>query len=157
MKRGSHGFTLVELAITLLIVSIIGGISITAYTSLMRSTHAMQAVGDLYAVRAAAYMNYGDSSRWPPEVPVGIPPADLVSRLPAGFGFVRKDYRLDWDNWVGQPRAPSDPRISVLVGISVVTKDPKLLDTIQSLMSRGYLVRTESTRATLRIIGPGGL
>ena len=157
MKQGQSGFTLVELAVALVIVGIVGGISITAYTSIMRSTHAMQAVADLYAVRAAAYMSYGDSSQWPAEVPVGIPPADLVSRLPTGFGFVRKDYRLDWDNWVGQPRAPSDPRISVLIGISVVTTDPKLLDTIQSLLSRGYIIRTEPTRATLRIIGPGGL
>ena len=157
MKQRHSGFTLVELAITLVIVAIIGGISITAYTSIMQSTHAMQAVGDLYTVRAAAYMNYGDSSQWPAELPVGVPPAELVSRLPAGFGFVRKNYRLDWDNWVGQPRAPSDPRISVLVGISVVTTDPKLLDTIQALASRGYLVRTEPTRATLRIVGPGGL
>ncbi len=157
MKQGQSGFTLVELAVALVIVGIVGGISITAYTSIMRSTHAMQAVGDLYAVRAAAYMNYGDSSQWPADLPVGIPPAELVSRLPAGFEFVRRDYRLDWDNWVGQPHAPGDPRSLVLVGVSVVTTDPKLLDTIQSLLSRGYVIRTGPTKATLRIIGPGGL
>ena len=157
MRRGQSGFTLVELAVALLVVGIVGAISITGYFSFMRSTHAMQAVGDLYAIRAAAYMNYGDTSQWPADLPPGIPPTDLISRLPAGFEFVRKDYRLDWDNWVGQPHAPGDPRSSVLVGVSVVTNDTKLLDTVQSLMSRAYIVRTGPNKATLRIIGPGGL
>jgi prepilin-type N-terminal cleavage/methylation domain-containing protein len=157
MVRGERGFTLIELAVALLVVAIVGAISITGYFSIMRSTHAMQAVGDLYAVRAAAYMNYGDTSQWPEDLSPGIPPASLVSRLPAGFEFVRRDYRLDWDNWIGQPHAPGDPRSTILVGVSVVSNDPKLLDTVQSLMSRTYIVRTGPNKATLRIIGPGGL
>jgi len=157
MKREEKGFTLIELAVALIVVAIVGAISITGYFSIMRSTHAMQAVGDLYAIRAAAYMNYGDTSQWPEDLPPGIPPTDLLSRLPSGFEFVRRDYRLDWDNWIGQHYAPGDPRSAVLVGVSVVSKDPKLLDTIQSLMSRTYIIRTTPTKATLRIIGPGGL
>ena len=157
MVRGERGFTLIELAVALLVVAIVGAISITGYFSIMRSTHAMQAVGDLYAIRAAAYMNYGDTTQWPPDLSPGIPPAALVSRLPSGFEFVRRDYRLDWDNWIGQPHALHDPRSTVLVGISVVSNDPKLLDTIQSLMSSTYIVRTSPNKATLRIIGPGGL
>jgi len=157
MKRGMRGFTLVELSIVLLVVAIVGAISITGYFNIMRSTHAMQAVGDLYAIRAAAYMNYGDTSKWPADLSPGIPPTELVSRLPAGFEFVRRDYRLDWDNWIGRPHAPGDPRSAVLVGVSVVSNDPKLLDTIQSLMTRTYIIRTGPNKATLRIIGPGGL
>ncbi|HEX5031096.1 MAG TPA: prepilin-type N-terminal cleavage/methylation domain-containing protein [Candidatus Eisenbacteria bacterium] len=157
MRQGQSGFTLIELSIALLVVSIVGAISITGYFSIMRSTHAMQAVGDLYAIRAAAYMNYGDTSKWPADLSPGIPPLELVSRLPVGFAFVRRDYRLDWDNWIGQPHAPGDPRSAVLVGVSVVSNDPKLLDTIQSLMTRTYVIRTSPTKATLRIIGPGGL
>ncbi|HTK70101.1 MAG TPA: prepilin-type N-terminal cleavage/methylation domain-containing protein [Candidatus Eisenbacteria bacterium] len=157
MERGTKGFTLIELSVALLVVAIVGAISITGYVSIVRSTHAMQAVGDLYAVRAAAYMNYGDTSKWPADLSPGIPPAELASRLPAGFEFVRRDYRLDWDNWIGQPFAPGDPRSTVVVGVSVVSNDPKLLDTIQSLMTRTYVVRTSPTKATLRIIGPGGL
>jgi prepilin-type N-terminal cleavage/methylation domain-containing protein len=157
MKRREEGFTLIELAIALLVVAIVGAISITGYFSIMRSTHAMQAVGDLYTIRAAAYMNYGDTSQWPDDLSSGIPPPALASRLPSGFEFVRRDYTLDWDNWIGQPHAPGDPRSTILVGVSVVSNDPKLLDTIQSLMSRTYIVRTSPNKATLRIIGPGGL
>lgn len=157
MKRGMRGFTLIELSIALLVVSIVGAISITGYFNVMRSTHAMQAVGDLYAVRAAAYLNYGDTSTWPADLSPGIPPTELASRLPDNFEFVRREYRLDWDNWMGQHYAPGDPRSTVLVGVSVVSDDPKLLDTIQSLMTRTYIIRTTPTKATLRIIGPGGL
>jgi prepilin-type N-terminal cleavage/methylation domain-containing protein len=157
MKRGERAFTLIELAVALVVVGIVGAISITGYFSIMRSTHAMQAVGDLYAVRAAAYMNYGDTTQWPADLSPGIPPPSLVSRLPAGFEFVRRDYRLDWDNWIGQHYAPGDPRSTILVGVSVVSNDPKLLDTVQSLMSSTYIVRTSPDKATLRIIGPGGL
>lgn len=157
MNRGMRGFTLIELAVALLVVAIVGAISFTGYVNIMRSTHAMQAVGDLYAVRAAAYMNYGDTSKWPADLSPGIPPSEFADRLPANFEFVRREYRLDWDNWTGQHYAPGDPRSSVLIGVSIVSNDPKLLDTIQSLMTRTYIVRTSPTKATLRIIGPSGL
>lgn len=157
MKRETSGFTLVELAIALLVVAIIGAISITGYRSIVRSTRAMQAVGDLYAVRAAAYLYYGDTSRWPADLGLAILPAELAGRLPSGFAFVRRHYRLDWDNWIGRPQRAGDPGATVLVGISVVTNDTKLLEAVESLLSNAYAVRTAPNRTTLRIIGPGGL
>lgn len=151
------GMTLVELAAALLIAGIVALIAVPNYLDLMRSTRAMQAMGDLYAVRAAAYLNYGDTTKWPLDAPAGVPPPDLLQRLPPGFRFVKEHYKLDWENWIGEVRQAGDGRAGVEVGVSVVSNDPKLLDAVQRLLSKYYTVRTTPTKMTLQIAGPSGI
>ena len=156
MQR-QDGFTLVELAAAVLIAGIVALIAVPNYLDLVRSTRAMQAVGDLYAVRAAAYLNYGDTTTWPPDSFPGIPPQQLLDRLPEGFRFVKSHYKIDWENWIGEIRKPDDARYGVEVGVSIVSSDPKLLDAVQRLLSKYYTVRTTPTKMTLQIAGPNGI
>jgi len=157
MARRAEGFTLVELAVALTIVAIVALLAIPSYVNLMRNTRAMQAVADLYAVRAAAYLNYGDTARWPIEAPAGIPPREIAQRLPDDFRFVREHYRIDWENWIGASRRPGDPRIGIEVGVSIVSRDTKLLEAVEGLLSSYYTSRTASTKTTLQIAGPNGI
>jgi prepilin-type N-terminal cleavage/methylation domain-containing protein len=151
------GFTLVELAFALVIAGIVALLAVPNYIGLVRNTRAMQAVADLYAVRAAAYMNYGDTMKWPQEAPSGVPPLELADRLPPGFRFVKEHYKIDWENWMGKPRQSGDPRIGIEVGVSLVSRDPKLLDAVENLLSKYYMSRTASTKTTLQIAGPNGI
>lgn len=154
--RRRDGFTLVELAFALVIAGIVALLAIPNYIELVRNTRAMQAVADLYAVRAAAYLSYGDTTRWPIDAPAGIPPMELADRLPPGFRFVREHYRIDWDNWIGSVRAADDPRAGIEVGVSIVSRDPKLLLAVEKLLTRYYVRRTASTKTTMQIAGPNG-
>ena len=151
------GMTLVELAAALLIAGIVALIAVPNYVELVRSTRAMQAVGDLYAVRAAAYLNYGDTTKWPPDAPAGIPPQELSERLPDGFRFVKEHYKIDWENWIGEIRKPGDMRSGIEVGVSIVSNDPKLLDAVQRLLTKYYTIRTTPTKMTLQVAGPNGI
>lgn len=151
------GFTLVELAAALLIAGIVALIAVPNYLEIVRSTRAMQAMGDLYAVRAAAYLNYGDTTRWPIDAPAGVPPPELEERLPPGFRFVKDQYKIDWENWIGEVRKEGDGRAGIEVGVSVVSNDPKLLDAVQRLLSKYYTIRTTPTKMTLQIAGPNGI
>lgn len=152
-----EGMTLVELAAALLIAGIVALIAVPNYLDLVRSTRAMQAVGDLYTVRAAAYLNYGDTVTWPPDAAAGIPPVQLTERLPEGFRFVKEHYKIDWENWIGETRQPGDARTGIEVGVSIVCNDTKLLDAVQRLLSKYYTVRTTPTKMTLQIAGPSGI
>ena len=157
MTRRGDGFTLVELAFAMLIVAIVAAVAIPSYVNLLRNTRAMQAVADLYAVRAAAYLNYGDTAKWPIEAPAGVPPLEIAQRLPPDFRFVREHYRIDWENWIGAARKAGDPRIGIEVGVSIVSKDTKLLDGVEGLLSKYYTSRTAPTKTTLQIAGPNGI
>lgn len=152
-----EGFTLIELACALLVAGIVALIAIPNYLDLVRDTRAMQAVADLYAVRAAAYLNYGDTTRWPPDAPAGIPPTEIHERLPPGFRFVKEHYKIDWENWIGEVRKAGDGRTGIEVGVSVVSNDSKLLDSVQRLLSKYYTIRTTPTKMTLQIAGPNGI
>jgi prepilin-type N-terminal cleavage/methylation domain-containing protein len=151
------GFTLVELAAALVIAGIVALLAIPNYLDLVRNTRAMQVVADLYAVRAAAYLTFGDTTRWPPEISAGIPPVEIIQRLPPGFRFVNEHYKIDWENWTGKVRAPGDARAGIEVGVSVMSRDPKLLDAVQALLTKYYVVRTAPTKMTLQIAGPSGI
>lgn len=151
------GFTIVELAAALVIAGIVALIAVPNYLDLVRNTRALQAVGDLYAIRAAAYLNYGDTMAWPQEASAGIPPTELSDRLPPGFRFVKEHYKIDWENWIGANRKPGDARIGIEVGVSVVSNDPKLLAAVESLLSKYYTSRTAPTKTTLQIAGPSGI
>jgi prepilin-type N-terminal cleavage/methylation domain-containing protein len=157
VRTRPDGFTLVELVFSLVVFAIVAAVAIPNYLSLIRNTRALQAVADLYAVRAAAYLNYGDTTKWAQEAPAGIPPLEIAQRLPPEFRFVREHYKIDWENWIGVPRRPGDPRIGIEVGVSVVTRDTKLLEIIESFLTKYHVSRTAPTKTTLQIAGPTGI
>ena len=98
-RRGTAGFTLLEPTIVVTVMAIVTAVAIPTCVEMIRDTRAAEAIGDLYAVRAAAYLYFGDHQSWPAETPTGNIPPELVPYLPHGFSFRRETYTLDWDNW----------------------------------------------------------
>jgi len=157
MSRRCDGFTLVELVIVLVFVSVIAALAIPNYLSLVRKTHVMQAVADLQAIRAAAYIYYGDHLKWPKESAPGVIPPELADRLPASATFSRPDYLLDWDNWYTARGRLLYPGSGIGAGIGIVADDRALVDGVERIMANAPMVRISAIKVSLRIAGADGI
>lgn len=157
MRRTDRGFTLIELAIVLVVIGIIAAVAIPNYLSLLRDTRAMQVVADIYAVRAAAYLYYGDTARWPGDMPTGFVPPELATRLPPGFNFTRLPYMLDWENYTGRSFRVGDPRNGVVAGIAVESRDITMLAPVVGFLGKTKVRQISARRYLLELAGPSGI
>lgn len=136
-RRGSSsraGFALVELMIVVMLIAILARIALPAYQGLVLQARAAQALGDINAVRLAAFSYNVETGRWPPDVNRGIVPPELEPYLNDGFSFDREGYRLDWDNWMLPDGTPRHSDTNVLLGISVATQDAALGQALLNLV-----------------------
>lgn len=122
MSARQSGFTLVELLIVLLIVSILARIAVPAYQDLVFKTRAASALADIQVVRVAAYQYNAETNLWPPDVNRGVVPPALRPYLGEGFTFDRGGYLLDWDNWMMPDGSPTNSS-GILIGISITTTE----------------------------------
>ena len=155
-RRGSRGFTMLEVVVALAVVVILLALLIPRYVALVRQTRATQAMADLFAVRAAGYIYYAETGTWPAECASGVIPKELVHYLPKGFVFRNKDYDLDWENWRRPDGSARSPRTGVLIGVSVVSKDVKLLRDVSHLIANQSFRRISKRKSTLEILGLSG-
>ncbi len=117
MTSDRRGFSLVELTVVVLIVSILAAIAQPRISQVIVKARAASALGDMEVVRVAAYAYQNEENDWPSEVASGVIPPGLAAYLPGGFEFTKKNYVLDFDNWGGTPFE---------VGVTVVTSDSEL-------------------------------
>ena len=132
-----HGFTLIELMIVVLVVAIVATIAMPHYEQVLLKARAAEVVGQMDAIRVAAYNYFLENEGWPEDVSRGIVPAELVDYLPADFTFDRGEYLLDWDHWVMPDGTPSNPDTGILVGISLVTDNEELGNAFIQLLGDG--------------------
>ncbi len=155
-RRGSRGFTMIEVVVALGVVALLLAFLVPRYLLLVRQTHATQAMADLYAVRAAGYICFAETGTWPPDCPTGVIPKELVHYLPKGFQFRNQDYELDWENWRRPDGSPRSPRTGILIGVSVVSKDRALLRDVAKVISSPSFRRISKKKSTLEILGISG-
>ena len=94
-----RGFTLVELAVVALILSIIVALAMPNIKMALVKARAVDAVADLEVLRVAVLSYLADNHVWPPDASVGSMPAGLAPYLPDDYSFVKEDYTLNYDNW----------------------------------------------------------
>lgn len=150
--KGRRGFTLIELMVVVLILSILAGIALLKYMDLRNSAIATQMSQELRAVTVAALNYYADQEVWPAETGAGQVPAGLAPLLPGQLtgSFDREQYLLDYENFgSGAP--------DVVIGVSVTTSDPKLFAKfVQYLGTKSPFFLSGST-LTYMIAGPAGV
>ncbi len=111
-RRG--GFTLIELVLVVVIVSILAAFAIPNYQIVVVRARAADLLARIDVVNVAVQSYLSDTNAWPGEAAAGAVPPDLVSFLPENFSFSGEDFELDWENAGG------------LVGIGIVTDNEPL-------------------------------
>jgi len=96
VKYGRGGFTVIELLMVLLIISILARLGLPLVGQARRSGQAAQAIAAATTLRTTAYTYQANTSRWPATGAIGRVPTDLAPLLPGGFRFVTPEYRLQW-------------------------------------------------------------
>jgi len=127
-----HGFTLIELIITVMIIGMLSAIAVPKFREVRRRAMATQIMGDFDVMRHAALSFYVDSGYFPEPVGPGEIPPGLVRYLPTSFTFVKPLWTMNYENWSGV--SPMYSSTGIVVGISFATPDTNLGRTAMTLI-----------------------
>ena len=119
------GFTLVELLLVVVIVSILAGLAIPNYRNVVNKARAADLLGRIDVVEHAVQSYLGDNNGWPSESAAGVVPTGVVTYLPENFSFTGEDFQLDWENGGG------------LIGVGIVTDNQPLGNALVDLAGPG--------------------
>lgn len=150
LDRGRHGFTLVEMLIVVLIIGIVSSIALPHYQQVLLKARAAEAIGNMDAIRVAAYNYFLDNHAWPDDVERGVTPPELAPLLPDDFAFERDGYTLDWDNW----STGGGGDFNGTVGISMVTSNTDLGNAFLQLLGAGTSRLTIGDHYTVILSSP---
>jgi prepilin-type N-terminal cleavage/methylation domain-containing protein len=154
MKPRRGGFSLIEVLIALILVGILVRFAIPNYTEVKRRAKAAKLIGDMRAIRTAAFAYYTEKGTWPAEAGPGVVPPELVPHLPENFSFTKPEYTLDWESWSGG--GGDDQAAEALIGTTAITVDEKLAEAAYRLSSSGYVPIISGNRITLLVSGASG-
>ena len=120
-----RGFSLAELIVVVLIISIVAAIAQPRLSDVLVKARAADAYADMEVVRVAALAYQADQNFWPPDASRGVVPTGMEEYLPDDFNLTKSDYVLDFDNWGGTP---------FVIGVTVITSDAALGLTLLDLL-----------------------
>jgi len=119
------GFTLVELVLVVVIVSILAGLAIPNFQNVVTKARAADLLGRIDVVEVAVQSYLGDNNSWPAETGAGVVPTGLINYLPENFSFTGEEFQLDWENGGG------------LIGVGIVTDNELLGNALVDLAGAG--------------------
>ena len=138
MKPGlREGLSLVEMLVVVLFLGILARIAMPSYQELTYRARAAAALGELNAVRVAAYSYNIDTGQWPADRYPGEVPPELEPYLGESYSFEREHYQLDWENWMMPDGTPKHPETGVLLGVSLSTEDEHLGAALEAVVGEG--------------------
>ena len=142
-----RGFTIIELLAVFAIIAVLATLAMPKLTDATRKATAAKVIGDVNAIRHAAFDVNGATGSWPATGAEGQAPPAMVNSLPGGFQFTEGSVTYRWRSWALPDGLPGSPSDSVLVGVEVSTSDEGLMASIKRLY-RGPLAFGTSTRVT---------
>jgi len=145
--RRRRGFSIHELLVTMVIIGLLAQIALPRYSEMKRRAIAAAIMGDVHAIRIAAFSYYTENSLFPPDAATGTLPSQLVDNLPTGFTFDRPDYDYDWHVWSMPTKSGSE----TFVGISVIVSDPRHAAQLVKTAGAGYIPIITPTQITFLV------
>jgi prepilin-type N-terminal cleavage/methylation domain-containing protein len=133
VTRRRHGFTMIEMIITMMIVAMLSSIAVPKFREVRRRATATQIMGDFDVMRHAALSFYVDSGYFPEAEGPGQVPRGLVRYLPTNFAFVKPEWTMNYENW-SAASSPMYETTGIVVGISFSTPDTNLGRTAMTLI-----------------------
>ena len=145
--RRRRGFSFVELLVTMIFIGLLARLAVPRYGEMKRRAVAASIIGDVHAIRVAAFTHYTEHGTFPPDAAAGTLPAELVANLPNGFSFDRVDYDYDWHVWTVANGANTE----TLVGITVSVSDSRLIARLVLAAGAGYIPIVTPTQITFLV------
>lgn len=149
-RRREAGYSLIELLIVCALVTIVANIAIPRLYDGIYRAKAGRIIEDYNLLRAMAQRHYADHSFYPPEVNAGVEPPELAPYIQSRILWTHQDYQYDWELWIDGAGNPTEPSTGVLVGFSIVTSDPKLVNALKELY-KGIVLDTIPNHTTFLI------
>lgn len=146
--RIRRAFTFTELLLTMMLIGLLARITIPRYREMKLRATAAAIMGDVHAIRVAAFTHYTEKGAFPPDAATGTLPAELVGDLPAGFTFDRQDFNYDWHVW---STTNSEGNTETFVGITVLVTDPRLATRLVFAAGAGYIPIITPTQVTFLV------
>ena len=94
--RGRGGFTLVELAVVVMIVGILAGLVVPVVQTALARADAAHLAADARTISLAAFEFLLQNGRFPTAAAYGTPPPEMVPYLPENFPFSYKGVQYRW-------------------------------------------------------------
>jgi prepilin-type N-terminal cleavage/methylation domain-containing protein len=151
-----RGFSFIELLVVLIFLGLLARLGIPRYSDMKRRATAAAILGDVHAIRVAAFTYYTEKQTWPPESGPGAVPSGLVDYLPANFSFTRVDREYDYEVWSLSTGTPGNPTQEYMIGVAVDLTDPELATRVLKTASRGYGPFAAGNKVTFFITGFAG-
>lgn len=126
------GFSLVELAIVVVIIGVLASLGIPRTRTAAARARATTLVNDVRTVRRAAFDYLVDHNVWPAASEPGQMPAGLEEYLPGGFTFRSSGARLSFVNDAATGAAEWGDEVGIGVSIE---DDPKLRDALARMLA----------------------
>ena len=146
--RRRRGFSIVELLLTMAIIGLLARIAVPRYGEMKRRAIASAILGDVHAIRIAAFTYYTEHGTFPPDAGTGQLPTQLIDNLPLGFSFDKPDYDYDWHVW---SQTNGSGGSETLVGITVLVTDSRLAAQLVRGAGSGYIPIITPTAVTFLV------
>jgi hypothetical protein len=146
--RTRRAVAFIELLLATMQVGLLARIVLPRYHEMKLRQTAAAIVGDVHAIRVAAFTHYTEKGYFPPDAKSRQLPAELVKNFPAGFSFERPEFNYAWDVW---SRTTAGDDRETLVGITVLVSDSRLATRLVLAAGAGYIPIVTPTQVTFLV------